>query len=505
MSEFLNIAVQILKEVRQPMTPKGIWHAAEDKGLVPDKIAGKTPIQTLKSKLSVHIRTHGDVSPFVRTAPGRFFLREFLESRQPYYARALEPPSPNERVLAFRADLLETLGRFQGIKTSCSRLYRELLRPRNCTYLPRSMAEANNDYKQVITYIMITCKGRLLAFKRGNYTRTDKFLRGSHCVGFGGHVVDSDFTLFNEEDCGVRDSAIREIFEEIAVPATEQRSLAERIELVGALNDDSSEVGRRHFAFIFRYEVEAWDRWSEPRRGEKAVTNLRWLDSTQRSVLLRDFEYWSQLCLRTYFAEYVLAEPSYLVRRKKNFTRSNILCILGPVGSGKTEATHVFKEDYGYMEINTGMLLGDILNIPPVPKTPRAEFQRAAVKFIQSPRGPAQLAKAIALRAREAKGSQILVDGIRNRSTLAELGEIVGRNRLALIYVHTPPDIAFRFYEKRLGQPVSIQEFVAVRESPVESEVVGMIEDADAVLYNWTGKMGYRQTIRAMMRDLELA
>lgn len=504
MSEFLNIAAQILGEIRQPMTPKGIWYAADEKGLVPDKIAGKTPIQTLKSKLSVHIRVHGDASPFVRTAPGRFFLRELLDSRQPYYARALEPPSPNERVLAFRTDLLEKLGRFQGIKTACSRLYRELLRPQNCTYLPRARAEANNDYKQVVTYIMITCGDKLLAFKRGSYTRTDKFLRGSHCVGFGGHVVDTDFTLFNQKDCGVRDSAIREVFEELAVTPAEQRLLSERLQLVGALNDDSSEVGRRHFAFIFRYEVKSWAEWSLPRRGEKAVTELRWLDSTKHDFSLRDFEYWSQLCLRTYFSEYVRAEPSYLIRRKKNFTRSSMLCILGPVGSGKTEATRVFTKDHGYTEINSGVLLSDILELPPVPETPREDFQRAALKFINSANGPIKLAKAISRRAQGVEHSRILVDGIRNRSTLIELEKIVGRNRLALIYVHTPGDIAFRFYENRLGRSASIHEFIAVRESPVESEVTGMIEDADAVLYNWTGKMGYRQTIQAMMQELGL-
>jgi dephospho-CoA kinase len=219
---------------------------------------------------------------------------------------------------------------------------------------------------------------------------------------------------------------------------------------------------------------------------------------------LRDFEYWSQLCLRAYFAEYVQAEPSYLIRRKKNFARSSILCVLGPVGSGKTEATGVFTKDYGYTEINSGVLLGDILGLPPVPNTPRADFQRAALKFIRSADGPAKLAKAISRRAQRVERSRILVDGIRNRLTLIELEKIVGSNRLALIYVHTPADIAFRFYQDRLGRSASIQEFIAVRESPVESEVTGMIEDADAVLYNWTGKMGYRQTIQSMMQELGL-
>jgi len=503
MSEFLYIAIEVMRKLQQPLTPQAIWRIAEDSDLVPDKLAGKTPVQTLKSKLSVHIRTHGEDSLFVRTAPGKFYLRTLLDpGTTPYQAPASEPPAPAERVLAFRTDILERLGRFQGIRTRCSRLYRELLRPRNCTYIPRQIAEATDSHKQVVTYVMVTSGKRLLAFKRGNYTRTDKFLRGSHCVGFGGHVIETDFTLFNTADSGVRDSAIREIAEELIVPAADRQHLSEKLELVGALNDDSSEVGRRHFAFVFRYEVESAEAWNQPHRGEKAVTELRWLTPAERDFSIRHFEYWSQLCLRTFFAEYVRAEPSFLIRRRMKFTHPHLLCILGPVGSGKTEATLVFTSDYGYTEINSGVILAELLGIPPVPVTPRLDFQRAALRFIESPTGPRRLAEAIWGRRRAAGISRLLVDGIRNRSTLKELQTLAGRQRLARIYVHTPADIAFNFYSRRRGPVRSLQDFLAARQSPVEREVMEMIEDADAVLYNWTGKMQYRRAVRGMMREL---
>ena len=43
-----------------------------------------------------------------------------------------------------------------------------------------------------------------------------------------------------------------------------------------------------------------------------------------------------------------------------------------------------------------------------------------------------------------------------------------------------------------------------IRESPVESEVVQMIEHADAVLYNWIGKPRYRNTIHEMINKMNL-
>jgi hypothetical protein len=78
MSEFLIVARQILESERRPMRPAELVEHALRHRLFSDRIAGKTPTQTMKSKLSVHVRRHGDRSPFVRTAPGRFYLRDLL-------------------------------------------------------------------------------------------------------------------------------------------------------------------------------------------------------------------------------------------------------------------------------------------------------------------------------------------------------------------------------------------------------------------------------------------
>ena len=493
------------------MNPRVIWDYAEAQGLVPDKgISGKTPFQTLKSKISTHIRRYGDSSLFIRTAPGKFFLRELLKpGQEPYAAKPLEPPGRDEKVLSFPTHLLDKLGRFQGISKHPNKLYRRLLRRELCTHIPRAEAELNNQYKQVVTYSLVTRGNALLAFRRGNYTRTDKFLRGSHCVGFGGHVVEDDLTLFNYGDMGVSDSAVREIAEELNLPEDDRMRISrkEGFRLMAALNDDSSDVGRRHFAFIFRYEVlptEEWVKknWEKERHGEKAVTNLRWLEPSGKDFSMRDFEYWSQLCMREYYPNLVKGEPSYLIRRCKYLTPPHILCVLGPVGSGKTEATSILKKGYGYREINTGKLIAALIGMPPVPKTPRGAFQKEAFKFITSVDGPRLLAYAVQKQVASVAADRILIDGFRNVSTVREFRKLLGSKRVALLYVHTPPDIAFRFAQGRPGGPKSIDDFLLVRESPVEKEVEQFIAQADAVLYNWTGKNEYRATIRRMMSEL---
>lgn len=504
-SEFLLVAEQLFEAVREPMTPRELVDRAYGQKLFSDKIAGKTPHQTMKSKLSVHIRRWGQQSRFVRTDPGRFYLRRLLEPGSPLHdARPIQPPKTAERVLVFPAEWLNTRGRFQGIQLPWKKVHHDLLRSTVCHYEDRYTAEQDDLHKQILTYVMVTNRGRILSYKRGTYNRVADFLRGAHCIGFGGHVVEADLNLFSRADLGLRQSAARELAEELKLPHQDKARLVigEGLEIVGVLNDDSSEVGRRHFAFVFRYEAN--DGWTLPERGEKAITQLRWLDINSSEFSLSSYEYWSQLCLREYFANAVKAQPSCRIRRRAPLRPPHLLCVLGPVGSGKSEATNLLKADFGYVEINSGQVLAELLNVPPVPVTSREAFQRMAWQFIQTPEGPATLATALWERAVGIGHERVLIDGIRQSRTLDVLRRLAGHCRPGLLYVHTPPDVAFAFYRSRSDAPLDIFGFLRVRDALVEKDVEGMIAQSDAVLYNWTGKALYRRTIRAMMRELRV-
>ena len=50
---------------------------------------------------------------------------------------------------------------------------------------------------------------------------------------------------------------------------------------------------------------------------------------------------------------------------------AHILLVIGTVGSCKTLATEVLKNEFGYVEINKGEVTSQLLGVPPVPKTPR--------------------------------------------------------------------------------------------------------------------------------------
>lgn len=507
-SEFLRVAEQVLEQVRQPLSPKEIVELAYKNRMFSDKISGKTPFQTMKSKLSVHIRNHPEDSPFVRTSPGKFYLRRLMGSRaEPAKARPSEPPPLREHVLTFPSDWLDQVGRFQGVSRNWKKIYKTLLNSATCNYMPRLAAESDNDHKQILTYVMITRGNKILAFKRGTYTRVADFLRGSHCIGFGGHVGAPDASLFSTKDLGLVDSAIRELSEEIDLPNEDRIRLSKKegIEVIGVLNDDSSDVGRRHFAFLLRYKASNSSDWDTPLRAEKAITQLRWIDLSHFSQSLRDFEYWSQLVFREFFSPIVHTQASYLLRKKSQLRPPSVLCVLGGIGSGKSEATKVLTRDFGYSEINSGKVLSKLLRLPPVPTTPRNQFQERAWRFISRSGGTDKLAQAIYDELGAMPGSRLLVDGIRQVRTLEKLRTLLSGRKLAVLFVHTSPDLAFRFYKLRTDQQLPIQEFLKLREAPAEGEMEHLLGLADGVLYNWTGKLSYKKAIHDLMREINVS
>src|SRR4029078_8627500 len=127
----------------------------------------------------------------------------------------------------------------------------------NCFYMDRLTAESDNSHKQILTYIMVRRLGQVLAYKRGTFNRVEEFLRGAQCIGFGGHVSERDLTLFSQSDLGLMQSALRELSEELVLPETDRLRLCAGagLNILGILNDDSSAVGRRHFAFVLEYEA----------------------------------------------------------------------------------------------------------------------------------------------------------------------------------------------------------------------------------------------------------
>jgi predicted NUDIX family phosphoesterase len=487
------------------MSARDIWESGRADGIFSDNLAGVTPWQTLKSKLSVHIRTGGDSSIFVRTAPGRFFLRDMIDSseHQLFDAPQFKPPPSHERVVVFPAASLITLGQFQGVRRAYERRLAVLLAPENLVVMDRSQAETVDDYKQVLVYVTIRRGRKYLAYRRGAYSLADRMLRGADCIGFGGHVNEGDIDLFSESPAGIMQAAARELIEEVDMPRedVERIQRGDGLTVKGVLNDDSSAVGRRHFAILIEYRTSRDPSWDSPSKGEKSINKLRWVDPGHETLQLESYEYWSQLVLREFEPAAIRRQSAFRLVRRLPLRPPHLLAVVGQIGSGKTEASSVLRDDFGYGVVNAGEQVAKLINLPPIPSTPRSRFQEAANEFIHSRHGPRMLADALVGEASRIPGGRVLVDGVRQLATLDQLRiEAASRSiRLGILFVSTAPDVAFSFYRQRESRRADMLAFLRVRDAEVEREVPLMLERADAVLFNWSGKDEYRATVHALL------
>jgi predicted NUDIX family phosphoesterase/dephospho-CoA kinase len=505
-SEFLRVAEEVLRREARPMSVHEIYDLGARRGLFSDSLGGLTPKQTLKSKLSVHIRRLGNQSLFVRTAAGKYSLRSIVSPEQVYESKPFVPSSRVELVLTVPSEEVDKAVQHQGISKRYVRALRQLSQPSvDIQYIPRAEAENRDDRRQVLVYIMVVRRGQVLAYQRGVHNYTDAMLRGADCIGFGGHVNDDDRSLLMYDELGIFDAARRELSEELALPKEDLERLEDfsGLRVVGLLRDDSSDVGRRHVAVVMEYECSDSYEWLEPRRGERSINQLRWLEPTSADLRLQRFEYWSQLCLAAFFPQMVPPRPSLTFVHRSRFSQASVVALLGEIGSGKTEAAQALMFRTKGEIVRTGEIVADILGIPPIPETPRETFQRLAADLVMDEGGARAVGEAIAHAAGVivAQSRLAIVDGIRRRASLEALRDALP-GQMATVYVHAPPNVAFEWFASRERPHIEMSEFLAMRTAPVEREIPGLIGLADAVVYNWRGSSNFESTVRIISKEV---
>lgn len=504
-SSFLAVAYAVLAREGRPMHPQEIVDSALRDKLLPDTFSGATPVQTLKSKLSVHIRRHKQDSVFVRTRPGVFFLREALGERREYVASPQVRSFSGEDVVAVEASYVERQAPEQGITRADWGEIASLLDGDHLHLVERMEAEGREDVRQVLTYVIVEHDGQVLSFVRGTFNRVEDELKGLECIGFGGHVSSADFNLFSRGGLDISAAAARELREELRLPRHELARLETDppVEVLGILNDESSPTGRRHIAIVMRYRLGERG-WSEPARNEKSIRQLQWRNVEGAGVDLLRCEYWTQLCLREFYPS-MSASSRYVVRRKgrRSGSRRPAVLMFGLIGSGKTAASRVLVEEFGYVEVNSGQVVAEMLGAPPVSATGRAEFQHQALELVETTAGQRALGRELSRAVRSAPGDSVVLDGIRFKATADEVRADLSRDMdVVAIYVHTPADIAYEFYRSREDPDISPRGFYELREAAVEREVESLMRGADVVLYNWFGFDGYVRVVRDLMESL---
>jgi predicted NUDIX family phosphoesterase len=194
--------------------------------------------------------------------------------------------TPNENVLVVRRSLFDQLGSFQGINFESHKYLDAFLSRGNNFFLPRPEAENNPAYKQIIPYVILAHGDKVVHYVRGKKAGEQRLVaKGS--IGIGGHMNESDESLFALDEQAYRVGVEREVNEEIKIDT----QFDDRI--VALLNDDTTDVGRVHLGVVHVFKL------AEPKveKREAMITGLTFLTKEELVARRESLETWSQICV----------------------------------------------------------------------------------------------------------------------------------------------------------------------------------------------------------------
>src|ERR1051325_3161308 len=192
----------------------------------------------------------------------------------------------DENVRGVGRTLFDELGSFHGLNFEPQKYLDAFLSRGNNFFLRRADAENDPAYKQIIPYALIAFQKEVVYYVRGKKAGEQRLVsKGS--IGIGGHMNETDESLFAMDEQAYRAGVEREVNEEIKIDAR----FEDRI--VALLNDDSTEVGRVHLGVVHVFKL------TEPKveKREAMITGLTFLSKEELLSRREMMETWSQICL----------------------------------------------------------------------------------------------------------------------------------------------------------------------------------------------------------------
>ena len=143
----------------------------------------------------------------------------------------------------------------------------------------RDTVEEDPTFQQIIPYVALTCRGRVLLLERLEQGG-EKRLHGKSSIGVGGHV--------NPEPPGKEPLLVRGLIREVEEEVELDLSKTDPPELLGFIRDVATAVGQVHFGLACRIEVP------EPVSIRETDTLVgRWVPSDDLSLHAEKMETWS--------------------------------------------------------------------------------------------------------------------------------------------------------------------------------------------------------------------
>ncbi|MCZ6816857.1 MAG: hypothetical protein O7F76_09230 [Planctomycetota bacterium] len=193
-----------------------------------------------------------------------------------------------EQVLVVERTVLEEAGVFEGFTFEVDRYLQRLFVAGVPRFMPRSLAETDPAYKQIIPYVILTSGGKYLSYVRGSRAGETRLV-GRRSIGIGGHInpIDS-MPLFSSD---FRDAYFGAVEREVAEEIDVQTGHSDRV--VGLLNDDSTDVGRVHLGIIHLWTLDS----AAVKKREQMITQMAFMSLAELHGVRDSLETWSRFCL----------------------------------------------------------------------------------------------------------------------------------------------------------------------------------------------------------------
>lgn len=301
MSSYLDIAEKVLELRRRPMGAHAILKEAYLLDFVPTHLHGETQHKTLHARVAEDIVRSRDRSRFVRTSPGKFFLRSLLtdesipaEFRRTMTARRRKRQLTREPVLCVRKGSLNTLAK---VCKHHEQPALERLRDRgDLAYF--EYKSRPDDHVPIWAFVSLYRDDSILSYRMGRYRTDDDGLAGKRTVGFSSLITEKQQTLFNHCDLGVLEAGVTALSMDLDFPLGVE-TLEAQTSPVPAMLIIREKVDVT--AVLLAYETKC-PNWFEPTTKRLSMNDLKWLPFRVSPNYLDDFDNWTKALVKTKFA-----------------------------------------------------------------------------------------------------------------------------------------------------------------------------------------------------------
>ncbi len=297
MDSYLSIARKVLEHARRPLTPREILREAYRFDLVPFHLHGATQHKTLQARLSEHIVEFRDNGIFFRTAPGKFFLRSFLddstipeEFRKPIVARRRTRELRRKDVLTLsRRDLPPEID--AGSALSTEMLFNHLFS--HAYDYVSDLKLRTVDEVAIWSFVVVIRDSEVLTYRQGRYREDRDGFFQRRSIGFYAPVIRSDRSLFDQLDHGLVASGLETLAVDLdLMDNSEWHRLARNAKLHEVIFVAADQ--RADLLGIVRLD---FPHWFEPLTRRLAINDLAWQDLATPANHVEDYDPWSQVVL----------------------------------------------------------------------------------------------------------------------------------------------------------------------------------------------------------------